>query len=396
MNTVQTIHELVNRAKSSPKSFEPSKFLQECRKCLYKDFVDPGDVDAFKGWHSIHDDYCVASEILYRNNFFWAAEQLLFLGWNYLGNRQLKEKKKVYRAPFSYQLTKLYILSGDKGAALRWSLLTHADDMLGEHEHGGGAGKEWLLTTLGMSEEELWKFDEIAAENVKEIRNTLADDWSKPAGFAEDVLVQLMQKGPQFAHLFSRDTHIYEFPLSVPYLKSLLGCFDALNESPVEKGSSLERLASYIFSLIPGWVARRNVLHEDLSFETDLVVSNLNSGSNLATELLGRHFLVECKNWDKPVGVREVGYFLYRMRLTHAKFGVILVQKRITGKENEVEEKAARSLIRKAFHEDGNICIDLNKEDLSNLLKGNSFWGMLLERIEKIRFGNPKVGKSKD
>jgi len=89
------------------------------------------------------------------------------------------------------------------------------------------------------------------------------------------------------------------------------------------------------------------------------------------------------------VGVRDVGYFLYRMRLTHAKFGVILAKKGITG--TDTDEKAAHDLIRKAFHEDGNTCVVLDRADLGTLAKGQTvFWPMLLERIERIRFGKPK------
>ncbi len=47
--------------------------------------------------------------------------------------------------------------------------------------------------------------------------------------------------------------------------------------------------------------------------------------------------------------MQYIGYFLYRIRLTHAHFGVIFAKTGITGDEDQ--EKAAYSLIRKAFHE---------------------------------------------
>lgn len=80
------------------------------------------------------------------------------------------------------------------------------------------------------------------------------------------------------------------------------------------------------------------------------------------------------------------------MRLAHVRFGIILTRLGITGKENE--ETAARALIRKAFHEDDITCIVLNEEDLKNLLNGqSSFWRILLENIERLRFGKPRDQK---
>ncbi|MCI0562084.1 MAG: hypothetical protein MN733_26655, partial [Nitrososphaera sp.] len=106
--------------------------------------------------------------------------------------------------------------------------------------------------------------------------------------------------------------------------------------------------------------------------------------------LLGRHFLVECKNWDESVGVRDVGYFLYRMRLTHCSFGVIFAKDNISGKKGK-GEIAARSLIRRAFHEDGNTCVVLDRNDLEGLAKRETtFWSMLLSKIELFRFGKAK------
>jgi hypothetical protein len=140
---------------------------------------------------------------------------------------------------------------------------------------------------------------------------------------------------------------------------------------------------------VPGWLPRRNLLDKKLAFETDIVVRNLNQSSNLTADILGRHFIVECKNWEKPVGVRDIGYFLYRIRLTHATFGIIFSRDGITGSTDD--EMASYSLIRKAFHEDGISCIVINEEDLARLGRGtSSFWTMILEKMEASRFGEPR------
>lgn len=286
-------------------------------------------------------------------------------------------------------LTGIYMAQGDKGAALRWALHTQADDMLGEHVEGGGAGKQWLLTILGMSKHALTEFNRIAAQNVRWIKEKANDDWSDVHGFAEDVVMRFALEKPEFANLLTLESAVQEFPISQGYFSSLLNRVGAPHPTTASKGDALEDLASYLFLLVPGWVPRRNLLDEYESFETDIVVRNLGRASNLTAELLGRHFLVECKNWGKSVGVRDVGYFLYRMRLTHARFGVLFAKTGITG--DETNEKDARSLIRKAFHEDGSICAVLDESDLKSLSDGQlSFWPILLERIERVRFGKPR------
>lgn len=336
---------------------------------------------------TIQGPYFAVADLLSSNGFPWAAEQLLVAWWDDIGKRQLTEQRHIYRANSAYKLTQIYLRSGDRGAALRWALLTHADDLLQSNGVGEGAGKQWLRTTLGMTESELRVFADLAAENLgksaADAAKALPNLW-----FAEDVVLQLALKDIAYEHLFSQPSMVGEFPVSTAYLSALLSRVDAPHATSKAKGDALEDLASYLFLLIPAWVPRRNVLDVNQGFETDIIVSNLNPQSNLTADLLGRHFLVECKNWGVPVGVSDVGYFLHRMRMTHCNFGVIFAKDNISGGEKET---AARSLIRRAFHEDGNTCIVLDRGDLESLAKGEiKFWSMLLREIERFRFGKPK------
>jgi len=161
---------------------------------------------------------------------------------------------------------------------------------------------------------------------------------------------------------------------------------DAQDISAADKGKALESMASYLFLLIPGWFPSRNVLDQGGVFESDILVSNLNPEGNLAAELLGRHFLVECKNWKNRVGVAEIGYFFHRMRLTHCSFGVLMAKNNVTGKAET--DNAGRGVIRRTFHEDRNICIVLDRDDLEKLESGvMTFWTMLVDQMQRFRFG---------
>lgn len=249
-----------------------------------------------------------------------------------------------------------------------------------------------LLTTLRVSERALSEFNKLALGNLVAIRERLDNDWSNPEGFAENVVRRFALEKREFAHLFAVETSVNEFPLCPSYYLSLQKRADSPNFNTTSQGSALEDLASYLFLLIPGWVPRRNILDERWAYETDLVIRNLNPASNLTAELLGRHFIVECKNTQDTLGVRDVGYFLYRMKLTHAKFGVLFAATDISGANiKKPDEWASYQLVRKAFHEDGNICVILSREDLKLLQSGEiTIWSILLEKIERIRFGTQR------
>jgi hypothetical protein len=228
--------------------------------------------------------------------------------------------------------------------------------------------------------------ENLANENLQVIES--GND-SEVARFPEDILVRFALKDIAFERFFSRPSSVEEFPLSLPYFRALLNKVSAPANNTKAKGDALEFLAAYLFLLIPGWFPSRNVLDENQSFETDIIISNLNPTGNLTAELLGRNFLVECKNWGTPIKVRDVGYFLHRMRLTHCGFGVLFAANDVTGRIKG--ETAARSLIRRTFHEDGNTCVVLDMSDLELLVRGEvSFWSLLLREMQRFRFGKAK------
>jgi len=370
-------------------TFDPSDYLLLVSKLLRDAYDESAKHDpAGDNSPDLYGAYMETVEFLFQARFTWAAEQLLFEWWDHAGLRQLSEPRHIYRANIALKLAQLYLRLNDRGAALRWALLTQADDMLHEHRAGGGAGKQWLRTMLGMSETELAGFRNIAIEILEKLKSARSST-SNATWFDEGVVVGLALRDISFGHLFSQPSSVGEFPISIPYITALLNRVDNPRASNKSKGDSLEALASYLFLLVPGWVPSPNVLEENQGFETDVIVSNLNPTGNLAAELLGRHFLVECKNRADAVSVDDVGYFLYRMRLTHCNFGVMFATRGITGKTRG--ETAARSIIRKAFHEDGITCIVLDRKNLDSLAKGQvKFWPLLLREIDRFRFGNPK------
>jgi hypothetical protein len=371
---------------------EPLYILNKLRALLREACSKGGEYDPFgqKGSEG-HEAYMYAANLLEHNGLLAASEALLLEWWNDFGLRQLEEKnRRVHRATIALKLTELYWRWDDRGTAFRWVLHTQADDMLGKHGAGGGWGKHQLRVTFGMSESALEELNHIAGECLKEVEQIGCNDWSQPAGFSEEVVRRFGKRGVTGTHVLAEATSFRGFPLSQAYFQTLLNRVHsgkAVKGKETEKGKTLEDLAFYLLTLLPGCVPRCNVRDEDRASEADIVVRNLIQVANLTAELLGRYFLVECKNWEEPIGSPEVGYFLYRMRLTHARFGIIFSRGGISGGEDET---FARALIRRAFHEDGNVCVVVDDKDLGKLQGKDAFWWMLLEKIESLRFGTPK------
>jgi restriction endonuclease len=392
MAVVLEIQELIGESEQKLRTgyFNVVEFLEAVGDLLQSACSNGAECDSGSDSARVRGEqaYRSAAEFLVKCRFRGAAEELLIRWWNELGARQLTEPRHIYRAMTAFTLCQLYLTDGDSGAALRWALLTHADDRLHEHSEGGGAGMQYLRTILGANQADLEAINRIADENLTIVSSGNAAQ-SRAAWFAEDVVVRLALEGVLVAHLFAKPSSKPEFPISQPYLVTLLRTVDAQDISAADKGKALESLASYLFLLIPGWFPSRNVLDQDAVFESDVLVSNLNPEGNLAAELLGRHFLVECKNWKNRVGVAEIGYFFHRMRLTHCSFGVLMAKNNVTGKAEK--DNAGRGVIRRTFHEDRNICIVLDKDDLEKLESGvMTFWTMLVDQMQRFRFGEAR------
>lgn len=325
------------------------------------------------------------------------AIQLFLEIWQEFQAMQKDENTPIYMAVVAEILSDIFDREGDVAAAMRWALIFAASDELFMGFHSGlGTVRTRLLGWYSLPTDVLPKLVKIIQGNEKIIRKA-NHDLSLPEAFAEDIVTKFLSEHQEYGVLFARHTsNVNEFPLSKVYLSSLLTKVDRLDatDGKKEKGKILEDLATYLTLVIPGWIPRRNVKTAYNEFESDIIVSNLVHAGNLNAELFGRNFLIECKNWEKPVGTEQVGYFLYRMRLTHTTFGILFASNGITGakpKEQERREvrKAAESMIHRAFNEDGIICIWLDRTDLNSLRdERTSFWAMIVEKARTVQFGD--------
>jgi branched-chain amino acid aminotransferase len=134
-------------------------------------------------------------------------------------------------------------------------------------------------------------------------------------------------------------------------------------ETNDEKKRTLETLGAMLVEMIEGLkVVDMNVITK--TEEIDILVKN--ESRDPFWQRFSTPFLVECKNWSKPVGASEIRDFDGKKKEIH--FRIMIAINGITGK-NERED--ARGVVRDALKE-GRIVIVLDKKDLEDIAKGTS------------------------
>lgn len=346
-------------------------------------------------WQTAHNRYNQIAQLLFHAREPHVAHRLMHDWWIGLSIEQFTTRQRYPLAAPTLWLANIFSWLGDQGLAFRWMLLTAIHDI--QNSWDDSPALQMTQASFGLSAQAAQRIVGLTTECVGEI----GDDWARPAGFPEEVLQRLL------SHTDGRDSYTeqiafletrQEFPVSPGYLRALL---EPLNDqgqgvnapSSTDKGRQLEAIARYLTSLLPGCVPRANLLSVDQAFESDIVVANVYTQQTIISDLFGRYILVECKNYERPVDASRVGYFLHRMRMVHAHFGIIFAARGITGSKSDNEERAARSLIRRAYHEDGSICVVIDCADLRRLADGElSFYWLLHSRYEAFRFGSARDG----
>lgn len=110
-----------------------------------------------------------------------------------------------------------------------------------------------------------------------------------------------------------------------------------------EKKVSLEDFADLIVGMIRGLrVIARDV--NSAAEEIDLLVAND------WRQPWGDPILIECKNWNEPVGAKEIGEFREKLALYNARTGILLAKSGITGGPSSDAGLRVRECLREGFH----------------------------------------------
>jgi hypothetical protein len=153
-------------------------------------------------------------------------------------------------------------------------------------------------------------------------------------------------------------------------------------EDPIEKGPVLEDLAEILFGGIDGVVVKYRDLVTSSS-EIDLVLESDPRRCPLFLTDFPRFSLVECKNWQKPVGAPEIRDFVSKIEKSGCKLGFLLSRNGVTGADNSVD---ALREIRFAADRLGTFVIVLAEDDLVQVANGGSFEDLLDAKFDWLRF----------
>jgi hypothetical protein len=164
-------------------------------------------------------------------------------------------------------------------------------------------------------------------------------------------------------------------------LQSLLAGVAAARTND-EKRASLESLAAEAFAVHRSIRAKfRNL--RTRSSEIDIVCEIVAGSTFEFLREHGRYFLVECKNWTKPAGAKEIRDFIGKLRKCRIRVGLYFSRNGITGEQHGTD--AVRE-IHSAFDADGTMVVVLAERDLAGIAELQQVMGLLEEKMDALRF----------
>lgn len=290
---------------------------------------------------------------------------------------QDRDQERYHKGTPLMNIANYNLARGKVRSGRRYASLAMIEDALTEPgRYKSFSAWSFLSHSLRISERELSDLATFAQKACKERKNTIE------CRCPEKLLADFLSDPKCFK---VRDTERDLFDINLGLAEELLKRVRSVTD-PNEKGRTLENLAEYLFFSVEGFeVYGKNVGTQD--YEMDLVIRN-SIDTDVIFEEFGRYLLVECKNWDKPVGVREINHFLAKIRFHDCKTGVLLSKSGISGERSDDELRHGKLTILKAFYNDKIIIIVLDEGELESIVKGDdNLLSVLLKNYEKVKFG---------
>ena len=148
--------------------------------------------------------------------------------------------------------------------------------------------------------------------------------------------------------------------------------------SSTDKGSALEDVARILISSVRLFTYRDQNLMTVDSGELDLTYTVVPA---LDFEDWGKLLLVECKNWNSRVTMKEVLAFGMKLIITRAKVGLLVTQLGVTGSH----EAHAQNAIDRIYDVTSTLILVLTFDDLRSIAAGASFYELLRLKEYELR-----------
>jgi len=290
----------------------------------------------------------------------------LFCGlYEQLLDHQTKTGSHVPKGTSLFWISRCHAIAQRPVLAKRYMMLALCEDAIrdkGQFKPQMSGAYQQLVWNFGLTHEELLRYAKQIWEIYKKKRSM--------GLFPEWVLQQLddtwmiEQRSPAESSVYS---------LNVRYFRVLQ---TALKSKP---GQSLEWLAHYMLTTIPGCRAKMNVRSQSTEYD---VVGALEGQDIDFRSDLGRYFICECKDWSKPADFTTLAKLGRVLEAAKCKFGLLFSKRGITG---EAQTTAATRELLKVFQDRGIVIIVVSAEDIGKIARGENFVAMLRNKYEKVR-----------
>jgi hypothetical protein len=304
--------------------------------------------------------------LFYINTQRWNEARSIFDDfYDYLLQYQRESKVRQHKGLPLCWLSDCYAALNCPVLALRYLMLTTCEDAIRDEgkipPERSGAYFRWI-TRFGMTDHELKRYSAKIWE--------LYQGHEQEAYFPEWIVQKLDH---HWMTAFPSNTEIVRYVINVHYAHQL---YKRLGEGD---GKTLEQLAHYLLSAIPGCRA----YSRQPTYSTDYDVICAFEGSNLDFRSdLGRYFICECKDWDKTAGFSTFAKFCRVLDAAKCQFGIIFSKNGISGEDKNIN--AEREQL-KVFQDRGMVIVVFSESDLCEVISGVNFVTLLREKYENVR-----------
>ena len=118
-----------------------------------------------------------------------------------------------------------------------------------------------------------------------------------------------------------------------------------------------------------------------MSTDYDIVCSMEGFDVDFRSEL-GRYFVCECKDWNKPADFTAMAKFCRVLDSVKSKFGIVFSREGISGAG--ATRYAEREQL-KVFQDRGTVIVVIDEEDLKRVADGANFINILRKKYERVR-----------
>jgi len=333
--------------------------------------VEPDDTDA---WNTLK----VALGKLLEQGQLHQASGLTVWYYHHICRKQEEAGRRFHKGSTAYQAGLISLQLRQPHEALWFVVLAFIEDILSNLETPENAlsapAARRLRTAFAVPLTALAEIAE-AVRNAHEQDDSLS--WY-PEALAINLELQRLLPTP-----FAVGTNA--LPLNRHFLTLLHERLEEPGIPATAAGDRLEYLAAYLLKTLPGAHVVSKSRTPD--HEIDLIITQRTPHNSYLLDVLGRAFIVECKNWNVPAGVEALNHFVSKMRFHKCTCGILFSKSGISGEGDAAALRFAQLTQLRWFHQDGCAVLAVSGDDIGSLLeRSTSFGELLLDKYEHLRF----------